>query len=127
MGKPYQVYHVTVHHEICLFTTANQTVSINAAPPLALHPKKTVVFIVEGKDRAIPAVSTCHAKSQLRVEVREPLLFFFLPPFENRLELMAVIAMHLMSCATFVTTGADERNKIRSQFHLAFIYSPCTT
>lgn len=79
MGKPYQVYHVTVHHEMCLFTAANQTVSIDAAPPLGLHPEKTVAFTVEGKDRAIPTVSTCRAKSQLRAAVRELLLFPPLP------------------------------------------------
>lgn len=88
--------------------------------------KKTVMFIVEGKDRAVPSVSTCHAKKKPAAGSSKRAATFF-PPFENRLELMAVIAMHLMSCATFVTAGADERNKIRSQFHLAFIYSPCTT
>lgn len=85
-------------------------VPINATPPPGLWPKKTAMFIM--REWRHPNVKTCHAKRQLRLAVRdgEPAIFL---QFQNCLEPMAIIAMCLMSLATFLSTGKwKKRNGI---------------
>lgn len=77
-------------------TAANQTVPVNAAPALALQPQNEQPY----ESRYFPDI--------------------WKPSWKP----LAGKAMHSMSCATFLTNGADERQEIWSQFYPAFYLFP---
>lgn len=88
------------------------------------QPKQKAVFIT--REWKQTSVKTWQVKRQLSLALRYRGSLLFLLNFRAVCSLGDIIAMCLMSCATFFSITTDKRKEITSLFCMALIYSPGT-